>query len=226
MPETWDLVRRAVDAGAAPGSFPDRLLAPARRGSYCGAGRILSLRMRPLALSERGLATPTVSIEEFLRERDQGFRRVRLWVGGLREEIVASGFPGLRLLAGRALRAQLDGYLSRSSIGTSRSWVTAFATRRGCAGGWPPTRQPLRRRPRSRRFAMPPRRATETSRPSRRRSPIATYWNDCGFSTQSRLGRPRAIGSPVSPRRQSTISRIRPRCEAARRRCRCPAGRA
>ena len=115
VPETWDLVRRAVDAGAAPGSF---LLTgssrPLERGSHSGAGRILSLRMRPLALSERGLATPTVSIEELLRgTRPRIAGECACGLEDYANEIVASGFPGLRLLAGRALRAQLDGYLSR-----------------------------------------------------------------------------------------------------------------
>ena len=54
IPESWDLVRRAVDAGAAPGQF---LLTgsalPADPGTHSGAGRIVSLRMRPLALAER-----------------------------------------------------------------------------------------------------------------------------------------------------------------------------
>src|SRR5688500_7667128 len=49
LPEVWDLVRRAVDDGAAPGSFiltgsavPDPL------PTHSGAGRIVSVRMRPL----------------------------------------------------------------------------------------------------------------------------------------------------------------------------------
>jgi len=142
VPETWDLVRRAVDGGAAPGSF---LLTgssrPLERGSHSGAGRILSLRMRPLALSERGLVTPTVSLAELL----QGTRPNVMGecVCGLEDyagEIGASGFPGLRQLTGRALRAQLDGYLGRivdrdfEELGHRvrnpaglRRWLTAYA---------------------------------------------------------------------------------------------------
>jgi uncharacterized protein len=142
VPETWDLVRRAVDAGATPGRF---LLTGSSRplggGSHSGAGRILSLRMRPLALSERALAVPAVSLGELLRrgrpdvsgECDSG---LEVYVN----EIVASGFPGLRSLSGRALRAQLDGYLSRivdrdfEELGhrvrnpaTLRRWLAAYA---------------------------------------------------------------------------------------------------
>src|SRR5262249_51020874 len=57
------------------------------------------------------------------------------------EEIVASGFPAIRVLTGRALRAQLDGYLDRvidrdflDEVGQRlrdpralRRWMTAYA---------------------------------------------------------------------------------------------------
>jgi predicted AAA+ superfamily ATPase len=142
VPETWDLVRRAVDAGASAGRF---LLTGSSRpiagGSHSGAGRILSLRMRPLALSERDLATPTVSLAELVkggRPKISGACPTSLedYVG----EIIASGFPGLRSLSGRALRGQLDGYLARivdrdfEELGhrvrdpaTLRRWLTAYA---------------------------------------------------------------------------------------------------
>jgi hypothetical protein len=54
VPAVWDRVRRAVDADPSPGRF---LLtgssSAVRRGSHSGAGRIVSLRMRPLSLAER-----------------------------------------------------------------------------------------------------------------------------------------------------------------------------
>jgi predicted AAA+ superfamily ATPase len=142
VPETWDLVRRAVDAGAEPGSF---LLTgssqPTARGSHSGAARILSLRMRPLALAERGLDPPSVSLSKLLeggRPAISGTCPTTL--EDYVDEIVSSGFPGLRPLAGRALRAQLDGYLVRivdrdfEELGHSirdpaalRRWLTAYA---------------------------------------------------------------------------------------------------
>jgi predicted AAA+ superfamily ATPase len=115
VPESWDLVRRAVDAGAAEGSFlltGSTQLAAA--DTHSGAGRIVTVRMRPLSLAERGVKEPTVSIRELLeggRPPIRGTTSVRL--GAYVEEIVASGFPGLRGLSGRALRAQLDGYVDR-----------------------------------------------------------------------------------------------------------------
>lgn len=142
MPESWDLVRRAVDAGAAPGSF---LLTgsarPAERGSHSGAARIVSIRMRPLALSERGLASPTVGLARLLRgDRTALAGACTTDLASYAEEIVSSGFPGLRSLSGRALRAQLDGYLLRivdrdfAELGHNlrdpaalRRWMTAYA---------------------------------------------------------------------------------------------------
>lgn len=142
VPESWDLVRRAVDAGAGPGSF---LLTgssrPTERGAHSGAARVLSIRMRPLALSERGIATPTVSLADLLRGARQALTgactaRLEDYV----EEIVSSGFPGLRGSSGRALRGHLDGYLRhivdrdfeelghnvRDPAGVRR-WMTAYA---------------------------------------------------------------------------------------------------
>lgn len=142
VPETWDLVRRAVDGGAAPGRF---LLTgssrPVEGGSHSGAGRILSLRMRPLALSERDLGAPAVSLAALLQgDRPKVSGECASGLEDYVNEIVASGFPGLRSLAGRALRAQLDGYLSRivdrdfeelghrvRSPATLRRWLTAYA---------------------------------------------------------------------------------------------------
>jgi predicted AAA+ superfamily ATPase len=115
VPESWDLVRRAVDAGATPGRF---LLTgsttPAKSGTHSGAGRIVSVRMRPLALAERDSFAPSVSLRALLtgtKPTVAGHTEHRL--EDYAKEIVTSGFPGLRGLGERALRAQLDGYLTR-----------------------------------------------------------------------------------------------------------------
>ncbi len=115
VPESWDLVRRAVDAGAEPGQF---LLAgsasPAGLGTHSGAGRISDVRMRPLSLAERGGDPPTVSLRELLDgTRPEIGGQTDAGLGFYVEEIVRSGLPGLRDLSGRTLRFQLDGYLSR-----------------------------------------------------------------------------------------------------------------
>lgn len=115
IPPIWDKVRRAVDAGASRGTF---LLtgsaSPADTGTHSGGGRIVSLRMRPLSLAERLPGVATVSLRELLagnRPAVKGRSSFRL--EDYTEEILRSGFPGLRGLSGRPLRIQLDSYLER-----------------------------------------------------------------------------------------------------------------
>lgn len=143
VPESWDLVRRAVDDRSTPvGAF---LLtgsaAPRGIETHSGAGRIVALRMRPMTLVERGVGTPSVSLRQLLtgaRDALEGETRVRLET--YVDEILASGFPGLRDLPSVSLRAQLDGYLHRivdrdfGEVGHEvrnpaalRRWMTAYA---------------------------------------------------------------------------------------------------
>ncbi len=144
VPASWDRVRRAVDDPDTP---PASYLLTGSAGlppdatTHSGAARIITLRMRPLTLAERGVETPTVSLAELLtgsREPLTGKTQVRL--SDYAEEILASGFPGLRALDGRALRAQLDGYIARiterdfpdqghavRNPAALRRWMTAYA---------------------------------------------------------------------------------------------------
>lgn len=141
FPSSWDLVRREVDANPSPARF---LLtgssSPSGAPTHSGAARIVPVRMRPLSLVERGMS-PSVSLADLLIGR-------RPAIGGssgitLRnyvEEIVTGGFPALRGLPDRALRAQLDGYLERvvdrefpeqglalRHPDTLRAWLRAYA---------------------------------------------------------------------------------------------------
>ncbi|HHW83421.1 MAG TPA: ATP-binding protein [Actinomycetales bacterium] len=143
-PPVWDAVRRAVDEGALPGSF---LLAgsavPTEKPTHSGAGRIVSLRMRPMSLAERGLQDATVSIAGLLAGERPAIAGASSM--GLREyarEITQSGFPGIRKLAERARRTQLDSYLTRAlerdladehgvvvrRPDSLRAWLTAYAS--------------------------------------------------------------------------------------------------
>ena len=142
VPAIWDAVRAAVDRDPTPGRF---LLAgsatPTRPPSHSGAGRIVRVRMRPLSLAERGLGEPTVSLAALLRgAQAKAEGHTSLGLADYTQEIVASGFPGIRRLSGRALRAQLDGYLERivdrdfeeqghtvRRPQTLRRWMAAFA---------------------------------------------------------------------------------------------------
>jgi predicted AAA+ superfamily ATPase len=142
LPETWDLVRRAVDAGGGPGRF---LLTgsawPAGAGRPSGAGRIPTIRMRPLSLIERTGGAASVSLSRLLAGgRPDLSGETEMSLDDYTREIVASGFPGLVGLSDRALRAQLDGYLARivdrdfAELGHElrnpmglRRWMTAYA---------------------------------------------------------------------------------------------------
>lgn len=116
VPAVWDAVRRSVDEdGSANRFLLTGSAAPERTPTHSGAGRIVTVRMRPLALAERGLERPTVSLRELLngaRPEIGGATAVDL--GSYAQEIVRSGFPGIRHLGGRALRAQLDAYIDRA----------------------------------------------------------------------------------------------------------------
>ncbi|WP_404352318.1 DUF4143 domain-containing protein [Phycicoccus jejuensis] len=141
LPPVWDAVRRAVDADASPSRF---LLtgsaSPRTPQTHSGAGRIVQLRMRPLTLSERGMS-PSVSVAALMsgaRPVIEGSTEIGL--DDYVTEILAGGFPALRGLPDRALRAQLDGYLARivdhdfPEMGqpvrrpdTLRRWMEAYA---------------------------------------------------------------------------------------------------
>jgi predicted AAA+ superfamily ATPase len=142
IPESWDLVRRAVDAGAAPGTF---LLtgsaSPQPVGTHSGAARIPIVRMRPLSLTERWPEPPAISLAALIAgDRPDVDGRTERTLGDYVHEILACGLPGLRAYAGRALRAQLDGYVARvvdrdfPELGLSvrnpsalRRWMAAYA---------------------------------------------------------------------------------------------------
>jgi predicted AAA+ superfamily ATPase len=142
LPASWDVVRRAVDDDPSGGRF---LLtgsaAPVEQPTHSGAGRITTLRMRPLSLAERALVTPTVSLAALLTGRRLPVAgRSELALADYADEIVSSGFPGLRGTSQRARRAQLDGYLARiaerdfpeqelvlRNPAGLRRWMTAYA---------------------------------------------------------------------------------------------------
>lgn len=142
LPESFDRVRRAVDHGAGPGSF---LLTgsatPTKLPTHTGAGRIVRVRMRPLALAERGGETPTVSLGDLLAARRPPVEgRTETDLAAYVGEILVSGFPGIRRLPARLREAQLDAYIDAivdrdfedldhrvRRPETLRRWMTAYA---------------------------------------------------------------------------------------------------
>ncbi len=112
LPEVWDHVRRAVDAGSPAGHF---IIAgsSAPRGAvvHSGAGRIVPLRMRPLSMAERDVDKPTVSLAALLDGNSDIGGATSLRLTDYVEEVTASGFPAIRGLPSRARRVELDAYL-------------------------------------------------------------------------------------------------------------------
>jgi predicted AAA+ superfamily ATPase len=151
-PATWDVVRRSVDDGARPGSY---LLAGsatplADTPAHSGAGRIASIRMRPLSLPERQVSTPTVSLEALMRGGAPVAGDCALTLSDYAREIVSTGLPGIHPLAGRARRAQLDDYLGRAlrrpfpdetglpepRAASLRGWLQAYAAATGSTASY------------------------------------------------------------------------------------------
>ncbi|MCL3777759.1 MULTISPECIES: DUF4143 domain-containing protein [unclassified Actinomyces] len=117
LPQVWDSVRRQVDAGAPAGRF---LLTGSATpvdatGTHSGAGRVLSLRMRPMGLHERGLVSPTVSLRDLLRvgRPAEIGGETSFVLGDYVEALTSSGFPGIMVAPGRLRRDLLDSYLTR-----------------------------------------------------------------------------------------------------------------
>lgn len=113
-PVVWDRVRRLVDAQGPPGRF---LLTgsavPPGAPVHSGAGRIIRLRMRPLSLVERQIASPTVSLGCLLDGDPLDVGGVSpLSIDDYAAEILRSGFPELRGKSWKTTRRVLDGYLA------------------------------------------------------------------------------------------------------------------
>lgn len=143
FPQIWDAVRRQVDDGAPAGRFllTGSATPSARSDTHSGAGRILSLRMRPMALYERGATEPAVSIGDVVagtRPRITGSTEVTS--ADYFAAIESSGFPGIRRQAPRLRRGLLDAYLQRvidrdlpehgisvRRPETLRRWLAAYA---------------------------------------------------------------------------------------------------
>lgn len=141
-PQVWDMIRRAVDDGAEPGRFlVTGSSAPRGVTVHSGAGRIDSIRMRPMSLSERGVETPTVSLSAMLSGTAEIAGETSFALRDYTEEIVRSGFPGIRTLpTARLRRLRLDTYIDNlvqrefAEQGypvrrpeSLRAWLTAYA---------------------------------------------------------------------------------------------------
>jgi len=142
-PSVWDHVRRAVDDDSTGGRFllaGSAGVAPGIR-IHSGAGRIVSMAMRPMAFSERDVHDPTVSLRALLDgESEEISGTSDMDAPAYADEILRSGFPGIRDLPTRARQLQLDSYVARiverelpengvsvRRPGALRAWLAAYA---------------------------------------------------------------------------------------------------
>ncbi|MEI6623755.1 MAG: DUF4143 domain-containing protein [Actinomycetes bacterium] len=150
-PAVWDAVKRAVDEDGSAGRFLLTGSAPAiGTPTHSGAGRITTLRMRPMTLPERGQSVPSVSLGALLTDPNtnvSGQSSMRL--GDYVDAILASGFPGFLKHPRGALPIQLDGYIDRiverdvpeaglavRRPATLRSWLAAYAAATSTTTQW------------------------------------------------------------------------------------------
>jgi len=141
-PAVWDRVKTAVDENNTGGRFllaGSAAVAPGVR-IHSGAGRIVSIPLRPLSFSERGMVEPTVSLRELLAgDQPDVTRRSPIDLSTYTDEILGSGFPGIRALPERARQFQLDSYITRvverelpengvivRRPGALKAWLTAY----------------------------------------------------------------------------------------------------
>lgn len=142
-PQIWERVRQAVDDNPLTGGqfllAGSAGLAPGVR-IHSGAGRIISLTLRPMTLAERGIEQPTVSLKSLMAGDATISGATKLTTSDYVDEILRSGFPGIRDLKPADRDRQLDSYLTRivekdmpengitvRRPGALRAWLRAYA---------------------------------------------------------------------------------------------------
>lgn len=148
VPAVFDAVRRLVDRDPSGGRFLLTGSAPTTR-THSGAGRITTLRMRPLCLHERRAAREGVSFRQLLAGNAAVEGRSEFTLTDYAEEIVAGGFPAMRHLSGRPRDRQLDSYIDRivdhdlpeagfnvRRPATVLAWLRAYAAATATTTSW------------------------------------------------------------------------------------------
>lgn len=127
-PAIWDHVRRHVDDLGKRGLY---ILTGSATPTDCrelhsGAGRVGTLRMRPMSLAESGHSTGEISLAALLRGEEQRSGPSKVAVTDLFERIVVGGWPALLGENEQSARRWLADYLSQiveidvPSLGTTR----------------------------------------------------------------------------------------------------------
>ncbi|MFT4229441.1 MAG: DUF4143 domain-containing protein [Microbacterium sp.] len=128
VPAIWDHVRRHVDDQRMRGLciLTGSATPTDARELHSGAGRISTLRMRPMSLFESGHSTGEVSLAALLRGESQRARLTRVTVPELMERIVIGGWPALLGEDEPFARRWITDYLNQivevdiPSLGTTR----------------------------------------------------------------------------------------------------------
>lgn len=150
VPAVFDAVRRAVDDDPTGGRFILTGSATSPVSTHSGAGRITTIRMRPLSLYERLTpGTATVSLSALLAGDTDVGGESTLELTDYVDEIVTGGYPGMRGLSQKARERQLDSYLDRivdhelPELGfrvrhpnTVRTWLKAYAAAVATTASW------------------------------------------------------------------------------------------
>ncbi len=142
-PQVWNTVRRAVDAGAPPGSFILTGSASPQPESetHSGAGRILGTVMRPMTIAEKHPQEPKIKLSElFDGQPSPQPRRINFTIVDYCQAAEQSGFPAIWQLPDIVRTEFLDDYLRRiidrdvPQLGvavrapeTMRRWLAAYA---------------------------------------------------------------------------------------------------
>jgi uncharacterized protein len=148
VPAVFDAVRRLVDHDPTGGRFLLTGSAPGTQ-THSGAGRITTLRMRPLCLGERLPSQHGVSFRGLLDGEAAIEGRTEFALADYVDEIVAGGFPAMRHLTGRPLARQVDGYIERivdhdlpeagfnvRRPATVLAWLRAYAAATATTTSW------------------------------------------------------------------------------------------
>ena len=140
-PPVWDTVRRLIDDKVETTFLLTGSASPVvGTTTHSGAGRIISLRMRPLSLAERAGTQPTVFIRDLFEREADIAGNSDFSLSDYAAAICSTGLPGIYDLSSRARRAAIAGYVTRiidrdvpeqgGSVrrpDTLRSWLTAYA---------------------------------------------------------------------------------------------------
>lgn len=148
VPPVFDAVRRLVDGGAGGGSFLLTGSAPTGQ-THSGAGRIVTMRMRPLSVFERYDQSDFVSLRGLMQGDNKVRGRCPLELRDYVHEITASGFPGVRHHEERSVQRHIDSYLQRivdhdlPELGftarrpaTVMSWLRAYGAATSTTASW------------------------------------------------------------------------------------------